>query len=281
MFLLKNGRDLSTLIQKQRQQKTTIGFVPTMGALHDGHLSLLEHSSQEHHFTICSIFVNPTQFNNADDLTNYPRTLEADIRLLSESGCCDAVFVPSTEEMYPEGIIISETLDLGYLENIFEGQYRPQHFQGVAQIVGKLLHMVQPDYLYMGQKDYQQCLVVQKLIDLKNLPVKLVTCPIRRESDGLAMSSRNRRLTPSQRTLASLLYQCLISIQTQQEFKNFATVQKECLELLERKGIQPDYVAIADAENLEPLNDYDKSKKMIALIAGNIGTIRLIDNLMI
>ena len=281
MFLLKNGVDLSTLIQNQRQQESTIGFVPTMGALHDGHLSLLERSKLNQHFTICSIFVNPTQFNNAEDLTNYPRTLESDLRLLSESGLCDAVFVPSTEEMYPNGTVISETLDLGNLETIFEGRYRPQHFQGVAEIVGKLLQLVQPDYLYMGQKDYQQCMVIQKLIALKKFPVQLITCPIRRESDGLAMSSRNRRLTPTQRSLAGLLYQCLVSIQAQQEHKDFATVQKECMELLEKKGIQPDYVALADAESLAPLDNYDLSKKMIALIAGSIGNIRLIDNLML
>lgn len=281
MFLLKNGVDLNTLIQNQKQQKRTIGFVPTMGALHEGHLSLLERNRSDNHFTVCSIFVNPTQFNNAEDLTNYPRTIESDIRLLSESGFCDAVFVPSTEEMYPNGTVISETLDFGNLENLFEGKYRPLHFQGVAEIVGKLINLVQPDYLYMGQKDYQQCLVIQKLISLKNLPVQLVTCPIRRESDGLAMSSRNRRLTPTQRTLAGLLYQCLVSIQAQQEQKSFATVQKECMDLLEKKGIQPDYVAIADANTLESLNNYNPSKKMIALIAGSIGNIRLIDNLML
>lgn len=281
MFLLKKGVDLSTLIQNQRQQESTIGFVPTMGALHEGHLSLLERSKSDKHFTICSIFVNPTQFTNIEDLTNYPRTLESDIRLLSESGFCDAVFIPSTEEMYPNGTVISETLDLGNLEELFESKYRPKHFQGVAEIVSKLLSLVQPDYLYMGQKDYQQCLVIQKLIGLKNLPVQLVTCPIRRESDGLAMSSRNRRLTPTQRTLAGLLYQCLVSIQTQQEHKDFATVQKECMDLLKRKGILPDYVAIADANTLEPLSDYDSSKKTVALIAGTIGSIRLIDNLML
>ncbi|HET8573730.1 MAG TPA: pantoate--beta-alanine ligase [Edaphocola sp.] len=281
MFLLKKGVDLSTLIQNQRQQEISIGFVPTMGALHEGHLSLLERSRSDKHFTICSIFVNPTQFTNADDLKNYPRTLESDIQLLSESGFCDAVFIPSTEEMYPDGTTISETLPLGNLENLFEGKYRPRHFQGVAGIVGKLLNLVRPDYLYMGQKDYQQCLVIQKLIALKKIPVQLITCPIRRESDGLAMSSRNRRLTPTQRTLAGLLYQCLVSIQAQQEHKDFVTVEKECVDLLQQKGIQPDYVAIANADTLEPMDNYDGSKKMIALIAGTVGGIRLIDNLML
>lgn len=269
------------LIQNFRKNNKTVGFVPTMGALHEGHLSLLQYSNKENNVTVCSIFVNPTQFNNQVDLEKYPRPVEDDIRILSEQNCCDILFMPSQEEMYPHGVEVKAPVSLGNLENLFEGEFRPGHFQGVAHIVNKLLMLVMPDRLYMGQKDFQQCLVVKKMVEEKRLSVKLVVCPIRREEDGLAMSSRNRLLTPSQRTLAGLIYQCLVSIQAQKNQKDFATVQKECIDLLKRKGVSPDYVALADAKSLEPLLDYDTQKEMVALIAATVGQTRLIDNLLI
>lgn len=272
---------MERFIHDFRKKNKSVGLVPTMGALHEGHLSLLRRSKSENELTVCSIFVNPTQFNNAADLEKYPRPVEEDIQVLSEQGCCDLLFMPSQEEMYPEGVKVETLISLGNLEQVFEGEFRPGHFQGVAHIVHKLLTIVAPDCLYMGQKDYQQCLVVERMIKEKNLSVNLVVCPIKREEDGLAMSSRNRLLTPTQRTLAGLIYQCLVSIQAQKNQKDFATVQKECIDLLAKKGVQPDYVALADAKNLEPLSEYDPQREMVALIAATIGQTRLIDNLLL
>ena len=190
------------------------GFVPTLGALHDGHASLVRESRAAGRFTVCSIFVNPTQFNDPSDYAKYPKTLSADI-LLAERAGVDLLFLPSLEEIYPGGTAPVHHYDLGYLETVLEGKYRPGHFQGVCQVVERLLRIVSPGELYMGQKDYQQCMVVQRLIDTEKLPVRLVICPIRREPDGLAMSSRNMRLDPSQRAGAVALYQVLQRVESQ------------------------------------------------------------------
>lgn len=281
MFLVKKAEDLQSLIDDFRKKNKTIGFVPTMGALHQGHLSLLRRCAQENDFTICSIFVNPTQFNNPEDLEKYPRPLEEDIHLLSEQNYCDVLFVPSVEEMYPEGTTVTGNYQFNELETIFEGKYRPGHFQGVAHIVGKFLKLVLPQRLYMGQKDFQQCIVVERMIQQESFPATLIICPIKREEDGLAMSSRNRLLTEPQRNLAGLIYQCLVSIQAQKDHRDFETVQRECNDLLVRKGFKPDYIALADAKTLEELRQYDANRETVALVAASIGNVRLIDNLII
>lgn len=281
MLLLKEVEDVIQFIEKQKQTNKSIGFVPTMGALHKGHFSLLSQSKKENELTVCSIFVNPTQFNNQEDLNKYPKPLKEDLQCLAQSESCDLVFIPSIEEIYPDGTTLKKPFPLGNLENIFEGEHRPGHFQGVVQIVHKLLNIITPDNLYMGQKDYQQCLIIKRLIEIEKLHIRLVTCPIHREEDGLAFSSRNRRLTPSQRILAGLIYQCLVSIQAQKEQKDFSTVKKECLDLLQKKGFQPDYVALADAKNLSPMDNYEANHETIALIAASLGNIRLIDNLIL
>jgi pantoate--beta-alanine ligase len=252
-----------------------------MGALHEGHLSLLRRCNAENDISVCSIFVNPTQFTNLEDLEKYPRPIEADIQLLSEQNYCNILFTPSEEEMYPNGTAIKDKFQFNELENVFEGKFRPGHFQGVAHIVHKLLKLVTPQNLYLGQKDFQQCLIVRQMIQQENLPVNLIICPIRREEDGLAMSSRNRLLTEPQRNLSSLIYQCLISIQAQKNQKDFETVKKECNDLLVKKGFEPDYIALADATNLEVLSHYDDNREIIALIAASIGKVRLIDNLLL
>lgn len=257
-----------------------IGFVPTMGALHNGHISLIRAAAQDNPITVCSIFVNPTQFNNAADLEKYPRTTDQDIAMLTETGC-SVLFLPDAGEIYPDGQILKEPYDLGYLETVLEGSFRPGHFQGVAQVVERLLRIVQPDNLYLGQKDYQQCAVLSRLIEIRNLPVHMNIVSTMREADGLAMSSRNRRLTEPQRAIAGLLYQCLVSVQTKQGMQSFSVVKKECIDILEKKGLRPEYIELADAETLELMDNYDPARKTVAVIAAYVGAVRLIDNLVL
>ncbi|WP_118972586.1 pantoate--beta-alanine ligase [Taibaiella koreensis] len=280
MFIFKTVKDITAHLEAQRAQGRLIAFVPTMGALHKGHLSLLQAAQQLPALTVCSIFVNPTQFNNATDLEKYPRTTEQDIALLTGAGC-DVLFLPTEQEVYPDGKAVKEPYDLGYLETVLEGAYRPGHFQGVAQVVERLLQIVKPHKLYLGQKDFQQVAVLRRMIDTRQLAVQLESVPTTREPDGLAMSSRNRRLTESQRSVAGLIYQCLVSIQSKKGMQPFAVIQKECRELLIHKGFRPDYIELAVADTLELLPDYDPSRKMVALIAAYIGEIRLIDNLVL
>lgn len=280
MFIFKTVQDLVAYLDGQRSAGKTIAFIPTMGALHKGHLSLIGAAQQEQALTVCSIFVNPTQFNNASDLEKYPRTTEQDIALLTGAGC-DVLFLPDEQEVYPDGKAIREPYELGYLETVLEGAFRPGHFQGVAQVVERLLLIVKPDKLYLGQKDFQQVAVLRRLIELRSLPVQLVSVRTTREPDGLAMSSRNRRLTETQRSLAGLIYQCLVSIQSKKELQSFSVVKKECWELLVHKGFRPEYIELADAATLELLPEYDASKRTVALIAAFIGDIRLIDNLIL
>lgn len=280
MLIFKKIEQIQLYLNKERLSGKQIGFVPTMGALHEGHISLIKAAQKENEVTVCSIFVNPTQFNNATDLQKYPRTIEQDIEMLTGS-CCDILFLPEVSEMYPDGQQMSKQYDLGYVETILEGAYRPGHFQGVAQVVERLLDIITPHQLYLGQKDYQQCAVIEKLIEIKQLPVKLHIVLTMREADGLAMSSRNRRLTEPQRNLAGLLYQCLVSIQAKQGIQQFSIVKKECFDILEKKGFKPDYIELADAVTLEILNDYEPDRKMVALIAAFIGEVRLIDNLIL
>src|SRR5437762_3691918 len=199
MIIFKKTGELQQYLapfrQKDKGRLTGIGFVPTMGALHDGHLSLLKTSAQENRLSICSIFVNPAQFNDSNDFKKYPSTLEQDILKLETNGC-DILFLPDVEEIYPHGIDKKKHYDLGYLETILEGEFRPGHFQGVCMAVEKLLLIVRPDKLYLGQKDYQQCMIITRLIRLMELEkeIGIKICPILREKDGLAMSSRNMLL---------------------------------------------------------------------------------------
>lgn len=280
MLIFKKIEQIQLYLNKERLSGKRVGFVPTMGALHEGHLSLIKASQKENQLTVCSIFVNPTQFNNAADLQKYPRTTEQDIELLTAT-CCDILFMPEVTEMYPDGQQLTVQYDLGYVETVLEGAYRPGHFQGVAQVVEKLLDIVLPDQLYLGQKDYQQCAVLKRLIEIKHLPVHLNIVPTMREPDGLAMSSRNRRLTEPQRNLAGVIYQCLVSIQAKQGVQSFSIVKKECIDILEKKGFKPEYIELANADSLEILTDYADGEPMVALIAAFIGEIRLIDNLVL
>lgn len=280
MLIFKKIEPLKSYLAEERAAGKPIGFAPTMGALHQGHLSLIGAAKEDRHLAVCSIFVNPTQFNNPSDLEKYPRTIEEDIKMLTEAGC-DVLFLPEEQEVYPDGKKIREPYDLGYLETVLEGAYRPGHFQGVAQVVERLLQITQPDKLYLGQKDFQQCAVLNRLVDSKKMNVTIEIVPTMREADGLAMSSRNRRLTEPQRNIAGLIYQCLVSIQAKKNMQPFPIVKKECRDIMEGKGFKPDYIELADADTLEILSDYDQSRKMVALIAAYLGEVRLIDNMLV
>ena len=280
MFIFKKTEDLQVYLKDQRKNGKTVGFVPTMGALHNGHTSLVGISHTAGDLVVCSIFVNPTQFNDKADFEKYPISLDEDIALLLAANC-DVLFLPSVAGMYPNGTKEGSNYDLGYLDTVFEAAHRPGHFKGVVQIVSKLLDAVEPDNLYMGQKDFQQCMVIKKMLELDGRSTQMHICPTQREADGLAMSSRNRRLTEPQRALAGIIYQCLVSIQTKKDSGNFEVVQKECIDLLKHKGLEPDYVALANAKDLTTLNNYDSSKEMVALIATRVGNNRLIDNMIL
>jgi len=287
MIIFKKAKDLQHHLDQRRQTdpipaatQAGIGFVPTMGALHDGHLSLLKISKSENEVTVCSIFVNPAQFNDPKDFEKYPSTLEQDIYKLETSGC-DILFLPPVKEIYPEQISIKKHYDLGYLETILEGEYRPGHFQGVCMAVERLLAIVLPDNLYLGQKDYQQCMIIKRLIGLMGLEnrIQTKTCPIVREKDGLAMSSRNTRLSREQRAKATALYETLIFLKQNIGKGSLADLKKEATALLERKKFKTDYVEIADARTLKPINEWDSRTNIIGLVAVHVNGVRLIDNM--
>jgi pantoate--beta-alanine ligase len=288
MIIFKKTNDLQQHLAACRQKgkplpdnQTSIGFVPTMGALHEGHLSLLKISTRENQFTLCSIFVNPAQFNDPNDFKKYPSTLEQDILMLETNGC-DILFLPHVEEIYPDGFNKKKHYALGYLETILEGEFRPGHFQGVCMAVDKLLLIVQPDKLYLGQKDYQQCMIIEKLIGLMKMEksIQVRVCPIVREKDGLAMSSRNMRLNREQRAKAPALYETLIFLKQNISKLSLPDLKKEATELLQQKGFKPDYVEIADAKTLKPINEWDSRINILGLVAATINEVRLIDNTM-
>jgi len=255
----------------------TVGFVPTMGALHNGHLSLIKRSKSENDITVCSIFVNPTQFNDPADLAKYPRPIEADMAKLEAAGC-DILFAPEVSEMYDDNE--QWHLDIGPLEHLLEGEFRPGHYQGVMQIVFKLLDVVKPNNLYMGQKDYQQFLVVQRMVELLNLQVNMVMCPIEREADGLAMSSRNVHLSDTERKHALVLSKTLNYIKGHFDVSREAELEEQAMEMLAaEEGVEPEYFRIVDGKTLYPATPVSTS--VVALAAAKVGKTRLIDNVLI
>jgi len=280
MILFKNTIPLSGWLASRRAESRPIGFVPTMGALHEGHLSLIAASRRENGCTVASIFVNPTQFNDPKDFEKYPVTIEKDIEWLETAGV-DALFLPSVEEMYPEGTGRLKQYDLGYLETILEGKYRPGHFQGVCNVMERLLDRVKPDNLYMGQKDYQQCMVVKRLLQLMGTPVRLHPCPTLREADGLAMSSRNMRLSPADRENATAIFRALHQLMAHLNAGTVTTLCTEAMALLTLHQFTIDYLEIADAETLEMVHNWDGQQKIVALTAAYLHEVRLIDNLLL
>lgn len=282
MILFKKTGDLHKWLDGQRKKRKKIGFVPTMGALHKGHISLIKSSSKSNQVTVCSIFVNPTQFNDPKDYEKYPVTIEKDIELLENAGC-DVLFMPSVTEMYPEGLGLPMHYDLGYLETILEGKFRPGHFQGVCVVVHKLLEKVLPDNLYLGQKDYQQCMVITKLVDLIGLKneITINICPTLREPDGLAMSSRNIRLKEDERKKAVAIFQSLRFIRDNLKKGDLSVLKHEANSLLTKNGFKTDYIEIAGANDLSLVNEWDGKIKLVAVAAAFLNEVRLIDNMLL
>jgi len=282
MITIKKANDLHHHLEQCRERNEDIGFVPTMGALHDGHLSLLKTSLKENKLSVCSIFVNPAQFNDPTDFKKYPSTIDDDILKLETNGC-DILFLPSVAEIYPDGFEVKKKYELGYLDNILEGEFRPGHFQGVCMAVERLLLIVQPDKLYLGQKDYQQCMIITRLAQLMGLEerVEIRICPILREKDGLAMSSRNMRLSKEERAKAPALYETLVFLQQNIRNGSLQDLKKQATDDLQKKGFKPDYVEIANAETLKPINEWDARTNILGLVAAYIDGVRLIDNMML
>lgn len=279
MFVFQTHHELQQYLNARRQRGESIGFAPTMGALHAGHLDLIRHSKARHACTVCSIFVNPTQFNDPRDLEKYPRTPEKDLALLESVGT-EVIFMPTVEEIYPPELDTRLNLDLGQLDKVMEGAFRPGHFQGMAQVVKRLLDIVQPDGLYMGQKDFQQFSIVGHMIRVLQLPVELVMVPTVREVDGLAMSSRNVRLSPGQRAVAPLIYQSLSWAKTQLGKTPVPDIEREAMNRLRAvPEFRPEYFQIVDGRTLMPVIDPSMHSWIVACVASWVGEVRLIDNL--
>lgn len=281
MIIFKTIDALNTYLFSEPNKGLTIGFVPTMGALHKGHLSLIEMSKKSTQKTVCSIFVNPTQFNDSNDFDKYPITLETDILLLENAGC-DILFLPSVIEIYPNGITQKTAYDLGILETILEGKFRPNHFQGVCQVVHRLLDIVQPNKLFIGQKDYQQCLVIKHLIALIGSKTQVIIGETLRETSGLAMSSRNMRLTDADKQKAITIYQILTYIKKNNNKISFDALKLMAIKTLTDNGFEKiDYVEICDANTLKQLVENNEASAKIVLIAAFLNSVRLIDNMII
>jgi len=310
MILLKQVGHVQDFLTRKRMEKGTllIGFVPTLGALHEGHLSLIRRSKAENDLTVCSIYVNPTQFNDPKDLEKYPRPIEKDIALLLEVQC-DILFLPYTKEIYPDGIQNLKDYDLGKLENFLEGASRPNHFKGVANVVDRLLQIVQPDRLYLGQKDFQQVKVIEWVVargkteekflpdwqagkrdpdlsglksKIKNPKPEIIMCDIVREEDGLAMSSRNVRLTASQRINAAGISKELFFIRDHWKEFEPETLKKQAIDRINSiPGARVDYLEFCDAVSLTSIHDWKEAEHSVCVTAVKVGDVRLLDNVMI
>lgn len=277
MLVIKTIEEISHHIQGLKGSGKVIGFVPTMGALHQGHLSLIQAANRQADITVASIFVNPTQFNNPDDLKNYPRTFTRDLELLEKAGC-DIVFAPSENEMYPKKD--ERTFDFGELDKVMEGEHRPGHFNGVGLIVSKLFDAVQPHKAFFGEKDFQQVAVVKKLVQLLNQNVEIIPCPTIRESDGLAMSSRNKLLSPQHRKAAPIIYETLAQaklLTNTMAVNELKTFVKD--KINQHKLLKVEYFELVNGTTLEAVSDFNNGKVIVGCIAVWAGNVRLIDNI--
>ncbi|TCK67642.1 pantoate--beta-alanine ligase [Winogradskyella wandonensis] len=272
--------ELIQYINVLKSEFKTIGFVPTMGALHQGHLSLVNFGLEDNDYVVVSIFVNPTQFNNNEDLEKYPRTLDRDVNLLKTvSGNKIIVYAPSVEDIY-EGNTVSQSFTFDGLEHEMEGAFRPGHFNGVGTIVKRLLEIVRPDYAYFGQKDFQQLQIVKKLVELHKIPTEIIGCPIFRASDGLAMSSRNERLKPEYRAAAPFIYKTLKTAKEKFGTKSAKAVTEWVAKQFKNHGLlKLEYFLIADVKTLKPVKRKSTKKTYRAFIAVYADDIRLIDNI--
>ncbi len=281
MEIFKTKASLQAYLQEARSTGQKIALIPTMGALHEGHLSLLNYAKPISDIRVCSIFVNPTQFNDPKDLEKYLRPIENDIRLL-ESVDCDILFLPSVDEMYPDK---NEAwhLDLGELDQIWEGERRPGHFQGVTQVVYKLFTLVQPDIACFGQKDFQQVMVIKRMIAMKDLAIQLAICPIIRDQDGLALSSRNARLSDAGKRTALALSRSLQYVKDHiHDAIPLAEIKDKALQILtDTEGLTVEYFALCESSTLKEVNHIDFSKQHVALVAAWVEGVRLIDNMIL
>lgn len=277
MNTIRTVEELGRQLSAARALGRTIGLVPTMGALHAGHLSLIERARRDNDIVVVSVFVNPTQFNNPEDLRTYPRTEEADIKALTEAGV-DIAFLPSVEEMYPEKD--ERVFDLGPVATVMEGAMRPGHFNGVAQIVSKLFAIVNPNRAYFGEKDFQQIAVIRRMAELEGFDIEIVDCPIKREPDGLAMSSRNVRLTPEQRQIAPAIHRILSESVALCPDTPVEQVKKFVIDTINATdGLEVEYYEIVDAETMQPLSEWNAARQAVGCVTVYCGDVRLIDNI--
>ena len=276
MIIFKQASEITSYIDNQRLKGKKIGFVPTMGALHLGHLSLIQQCREKNEITVCSSFINPAQFNNPEDFQKYPITLENDIKLLEEEDC-DILFIPSVEEIYPENFE-KKHYELGYLEQVLEGKHRPGHFQGVCMVVERLLSIVRCDNLYLGKKDYQQCMVLSHLIQSLKINTQINLIDTIRENNGLAMSSRNQRLSDDEKNKALSIFKALTYIKNNIKAGDLKTLIDNAETILIENDFLIDYLEITD-QKLNTLLDWDGKTPLVVLVAATINNIRLIDNM--
>lgn len=279
MQIIRSVDELVGFVAMQKNHCLSIGLVPTMGALHAGHISLVERAVKENACVVVSIFVNPTQFNNPEDLRTYPRSEEADVELLARAGA-SAVFIPSVEEIYPHGATPEKEFSLGKAAEVMEGKFRPGHFQGVAQIVNRLFNLVSPNRAYFGEKDFQQIAVIRNMVESEGLEVEIIECPIKRAADGLALSSRNALLSEPQRKRAPQIYEAL---RDSVEYSRIHSVRATHDMVVERIDAIPEmkveYFEIVDSRTLLPINEWDESPLIQGCITVYNGKVRLIDNI--
>lgn len=277
MIVISKVNELEKAVEAFRIEGKSIGLVPTMGALHQGHLSLVERCRRENDVVVVSVFVNPTQFNNKEDLRTYPRTEDADKSLLAGAGC-DIVFMPTVEEVYPEPD--TRVFDLGPVAEVMEGAMRPGHFNGVAQIVSKLFMMVKPDRAYFGEKDFQQIAVIRQMVKTEGFKLQIVACPIVREADGLALSSRNVRLSPEARQTAPAIYRTLQESLDYAKSHTVAQTQKFVTDRINSfPEMEVEYYQIVDGTTLMPMTSWDESNYIVGCVTAYCGGVRLIDNI--
>jgi len=271
-------RKIKKYLSEDKFMNKTVGFVPTMGALHEGHLELMRRAKKENDLLVVSIFVNPIQFNNQEDLKKYPRDFDRDKQLLQQVGC-DILFAPTAEDMYPEEMVV-EQFDFGKLASVMEGAFRPGHFNGVAVVVKRLFNIIEPASAYFGEKDFQQLAIIQKLVEMENMSLKIVPCSIVREPDGLAMSSRNERLTIEERAIAPFIYQTLQAAVGLKTLKPVEDIKQWVIDRFkEEPAFTLEYFEIADDKTLQNVTQWDSQRGTIGFIAAYLGKVRLIDNI--
>ena len=276
--ILKNRQELSDYILKIKENGQKIGFAPTMGALHEGHLSLYEKARKENDIVISSIFVNPTQFNNPEDLEKYPRTIEKDIELLQQTQNVDAVYIPQIEDIYSDGLE-RKKYDFEGLENEMEGKFRPGHFDGVGTVVEKIFRQVQPNNAYFGEKDFQQLMIIKKLVEKLSLPINIIGMPIYREKNGLAMSSRNMRLTSEQRESAKIIFETLVKVKDLFHQQTLDEIHQFVENTFNNSDFELEYFIIANEKTLREISEIKSNETYRAFIVVVINGVRLIDNI--